>query len=62
MTLYKVRYSSIDFSDAYRWCKDNCSDKFYPGIDWHNYVFGEKNYMIQFENEQDAIMFSLLWT
>jgi hypothetical protein len=55
--LYRVKYSSVDFNESYFWCKNNCSENFYHGTDWNNYVAGES--IIEFENEKDAVMFAL---
>jgi len=59
--LHTVRYPANDVPyTVYNWLEDNCQGKFYTGYDWNNTrTLGER--IIQFENENDAIMFSLRW-
>ena len=60
---YTVRYiDERNFHEVYSWCVNNCQDSFYPGSDWDNWAIGESNRMVQFENEADAILFTLRWS
>ena len=51
------------FSDIYYWCENNCKGQYHHGHNWDylTWQHGAKNRMVEFENEQDAIIFSLRW-
>jgi hypothetical protein len=60
--LIKIRYpDSCEWGDIREWCSVNCTGKFYSSIDWAHWENTSKNRCIEFEREQDAIMFTLRW-
>ena len=62
MKFITVRYPDHhNWHIVYTWCEDNCTDSFYNGDDWDNWVFGERNRMVQFKSELDAVQFALRW-
>lgn len=65
MAMIRVRYPDHHrFDIVYDWCKQNCKGRFYSGTDWRTNFWKpmEKNRIVEFEHEQDAILFSLQWT
>lgn len=57
-----VRYDdNLNFTLIHIWCAENCQGNFYSGRDWYNWTPNKENRIIQFENEKDAILFSLTW-
>ena len=63
--MIKVRYPDHhNLNKVYDWCHSHCRGHFYSGTDWDtkNWVSGSKNRAFQFENEQDAVAFALVWS
>lgn len=59
---YRVRYSDILNSSVIReWIDENCSGNYYFGNDWAEWDTNGKNRMVEFELEEDSILFSLRW-
>lgn len=55
-SLYKVFYKdSGNFYNMFFWLEKNCQGTFYVIPEWVGTY-------VQFENEQDAILFSLTWS
>ena len=46
-------FSKKEYDEIYDWCKDNCKERFYIFPSWTLKVGA------QFEDDEDAIMFSL---
>lgn len=42
--------------DIYRWLKSSCQARFYMGPSYLDYGF------VEFEDDQDALLFQLTWT
>jgi hypothetical protein len=54
----------LDYYEFWRWCNVNCQGRFYTGTDWDFSVWrpGQQNRIVQFEQEEDAILFTLRWS
>lgn len=52
----------VNWHKMYKWCEENCQGKFYSGTDWYMGQIGKKNYIVQFEQQQDAVLFALRWS
>ena len=51
--LHKVNYSpKYNWGEAHRWCQENCRAPFYLGPSW-------SGHFIEFEDDEDAVMFAL---
>ena len=64
MGMITVRYpDDLSFHAVYDWCKTNCRGKFYSGTDWDysRWQSGAQNRIYQFESEEDATLFVLIW-
>lgn len=54
--LHKVPYNQeVNYREIEGWLKENCKDSYYPSPGWH------KTPMIEFEDDEDAMMFALRW-
>jgi hypothetical protein len=63
LRLIKVRYpDSVEYHEVHNWCVANCKYMWYNGHDWSNWTAGEQNRCIEFDNQQDAMLFALRWT
>jgi hypothetical protein len=52
--LHQITYSpNVDYHSADKWCKENCKGKFY---------FSLLRKTVQFEDDQDAMLFALRWS
>lgn len=61
--MIRIRYSDDhDWGTIYSWLQSNCKDTFYTGVDWSNWISGEQNRIVQFESDQDALLFTLRWS
>ncbi len=61
--LFRVRISeAVEVIDIRLWCQTYCIGRFYIGFDWENWAPESRNYIIEFETEQDAVLFSLRWS
>ena len=63
-----MKFISVRVPDSHEWykiedwCQENCTSNWYSGSDWSNWIVGEKNRMVQFESELDAVSFALKWS
>lgn len=63
MTLTRIRYpDDHHFHTVYAWCQEYCQGKFYPGQNWDTWIVGGPNRQMEFELEQDAVLFALRWS
>lgn len=55
-----VRYSDDhDYHEVRRWVLKNCKGRWYHRIVWMD--SGSKNCMFEFNDERDAVLFTLRW-
>ena len=57
---YKVKYRA-NYEEVHAWLENNCQSEFYTCTDWNSWMVGEKNSMVEFVSESDAVLFALRW-